>query len=116
MAIKLSAANRKKYNEAALELAQIKVNIKQAETRKAELDELLKSALPPGEPIDLGDVTVNIRETRTLDPAKFEKAFPVAEHSVLYKLAIDTAAVKEHIAPKDLDRYKKSSMVSLRSG
>ena len=105
----MSTAAKKKYSDAAAELRQIKANIKQADARKVELETLLKSVLPSGAATDLGDETVEIRETRRLDEEKFNAAFKVDDRPELYKVVVDTAAVKEHFSPTELKKYQKVS-------
>lgn len=105
----MSPAAKKKYNDAAAELRQVKANIKQADARKVELETLLKSVLPSGAQTDLGDETVEIRETRRLDEEKFTNEFPVDKNSELYKVVIDTAAVRDHFSVVALKKYQKIS-------
>lgn len=105
----LTKAKLVKIDAAATELAQVKANIKQAEARKAELDAFLKAELPAGKPVDIPSGQVTISETRTLDSAKIEREFPVDNFPDFYKVAVDTAAVKHHIAPVDLHKYQKVS-------
>lgn len=42
-----------------------------------------------------------------IDNAKLANAYPVGQFPHLYKPAIDNAAIKEHIAPAELEQYKK---------
>lgn len=106
---KLTAAKLTKIDEAVTELDRIKANIKQAEKRKAELDAFLKAEIPSGKTVEIPSGQVTISETRTLDAAKIEKEFPVDKFPDFYKVAVDTAGVKHHIAPVDLPKYQKVS-------
>lgn len=52
-----------------------------------------------------GRWSVQVRSSRRLDARAVEAAYPVAQHPELYKPAIDTTALKDHIAPVDLDQF-----------
>lgn len=106
---KMSAAQKKRYDNDAAELRQVKENIKQAEKRKVELETTLKSVIASGDTVDLGTMTVEMRETRRLDAATFSEKFPVETHSDLYKVVLDNDAVKEAFAPKELEKFKTVS-------
>jgi hypothetical protein len=54
---------------------------------------------------EAGAWSVQVRPSRRLDAKAVEAAYPVAQNPELYKPAIDTAAIKDHIAPKDLDQF-----------
>ncbi|MBS6347107.1 hypothetical protein [Alloscardovia omnicolens] len=43
---------------------------------------------------------------RRLDSAKLQHDYPAAEHPDLYKVALDSKAVKAHFSPIELDKYK----------
>ncbi len=52
---------------------------------------------------DAGDHKVTIRAgARRLDPAKVAEAYPFREHPEMYKVAVDTAKVREYVAPNFL--------------
>lgn len=106
---KLTKAKALKLDALATELDRVKANIKQAEKRKAEIDAILKAELPADKPVELPSGRITISVTRTLDSAKIEKEFSVDEHPEFYKVAVDTQAVKQHIAPVDLAKYQKTS-------
>ena len=46
-----------------------------------------------------------MQHNRRLNPGRFQQAFPVAQYPYLYKPAVDTTAIKEHLAPKALDAF-----------
>jgi len=52
-----------------------------------------------------GEWTVSVSPNRRLDPKRIEASYPVAQHPELYKPAVDTAAVKRHIAAIDLEDF-----------
>lgn len=52
-----------------------------------------------------GSLRVQIQHNRRLDPAKVQATYPVVSYPELYRPALDTAAVKRHIAPAELDTF-----------
>lgn len=54
---------------------------------------------------DAGAWTVQVQHNRRLDPRAIEAAYPVTQHPELYKPAVDTTAVKRHIAAIDLEDF-----------
>lgn len=43
---------------------------------------------------------------RRLDSAKLQRDYPPSENPGLYKVALDSKAVKQHFSPIDLDKYQ----------
>ncbi len=61
-----------------------------------------------------GTFRINIKPgSKVLDSKKLTAAFPVTQFPHLYKGVIDTAAVKQHVAPADLDQYKRQNQPSV---
>lgn len=93
----------------ALALEDVKLADEQAAI--AERREHIKARLltlhPEPGTIPAGPYKVIIKAgPRRLDPAKVAEAYPVTQHPELYKPALDTTAVKHHLAPAELERYQ----------
>lgn len=57
--------------------------------------------------VQAGPYKVTVRAgARRLDPAKVAEAYPVERHPELYRPAVDTAAIKHHLAPAELERFQ----------
>lgn len=54
--------------------------------------------------------------SRRLSTSRITAAYPVAQHPELYKPAIDTAAVKQHIAPVDLEAFQDAGAPTVQVG
>lgn len=75
--------------------------------RIAQIDARLLTLHPGTGSIPAGPYKVTVRAgARRLDPAKVAEAYPVVQHPELYRPAIDTAAVKHHLAPAELERFQ----------
>ena len=93
----------------ALALEDVKLQDEQAAI--AERREQIRARLlvlhPGTGSIPAGPYKVTVRTgARRLDPVKVAEAYPVVEHPELYKPAIDTTAVKHHLAPAELERFQ----------
>lgn len=72
--------------------------------RRDTIKHLLAKHLPDGG--NIAGHVVQVTRPRRLDPKALEQAYPVAQHPELYRPALDTAAVKKHIAEVELDAFK----------
>ena len=81
--------------------------------RIAELDSLITASLPAGTHT-IADHKLIITVPSRLDPKKLEQAFPVARFPDYYKATIDTASVKAHVAPVELEQYKTAGRPQVR--
>lgn len=54
---------------------------------------------------EAGAWNVLVQHNRRLNAGRFKDAFPVARYPHLYSPSVNTAAIKEHLAPKDLEQY-----------
>lgn len=54
---------------------------------------------------DAGDWSVSISPNRRLDAERFTQRFPVAQYPHLYAPSINIKAVKEYMAPVELDQF-----------
>ncbi|MFT4258021.1 hypothetical protein [Microbacterium sp.] len=70
---------------------------------KKQIDEKL-AELGPGKH-DAGEWTVTVSPNRRIDTARIEQRFPVAQYPHLYRPAVDTAALKEYMAPIELNAF-----------
>ncbi|MDL5351131.1 hypothetical protein [Microbacterium sp. zg-YB36] len=52
---------------------------------------------------DAGDWSLIVSHNRRLNPEAIQARYPVAQFPHLYKPAVNTEAVKKHIAPVELD-------------
>jgi hypothetical protein len=82
-------------------------------TKVAADRDALAAALADGH-TDVGDYQVTVTRPQRLNTAALEAAFPVTKHPHLYTAKIDTAAVKEHLAPTDLAQYKTAGAATVR--
>lgn len=71
--------------------------------RQDQIKALLAELLPEGGHV--GDYKVTVTRPRRLDPKAIEKAFPVTQRPELYRPAINTTAVRKHIAEVDLEQF-----------
>lgn len=97
------------YDQLVAERTRLKATADDAAQRIKQIDDQLR---------DLGygthqyaGVRVSIERNRRLDVARFRDAYPVDKHPELWKVTVDpdTAAVREHIAPADLDPFYNES-------
>lgn len=86
--------------------AQIKTLTTERDQAKSKL---LAYAAERGGKAETSNYTVVRIESHRIDAAKLEKVFPAAKHPEFYKLAVDTATVKDAIAAKDLLKFQVSS-------
>ena len=89
----------------AIVQAQLRPLQEQEAALKAEIRSNLAS-LGPGEYL-AGDHLVVAGATRRIDNTRIEERYPVTEHPELYKLVVDTAAVRKNLAPAVVDDLMK---------
>lgn len=88
------------------ELATIKENIEQQTERKKTIEAILIENLTFGTH-ELGGHQVQIRAAAgRIDAAKVAANHPFEQTPEIYKATIDTALVKHHLAPAELEGYK----------
>ena len=79
----------------------------QIDTLKQELDLLtdqLREAYDYGSHT-AGDYRVSIQHNKRLNTAAFEKTYPAVRFPHFYKPAVNTAAIKDYLAPVDLEKF-----------
>lgn len=55
---------------------------------------------------DAGDWTLTVRHNRRLDAKRLEQRYPVAQYPQYYKPTIDTSAIKQYLAPIELEQFQ----------
>lgn len=73
--------------------------------RRDQIKSILRTLVPVGATQPAGPYKVIVTSPAKLDTAALAKAYPVATHHELYKPTLDTAAVRKHLAPIDLEQY-----------
>jgi hypothetical protein len=88
------------------ERATLKADIDAATARVKDIDQQIRDHHDYGT-YEYAGLRVGIERNRRLDVARFRDAYPVDKHPELWKVTVDpdTAAVREHIAPADLDPF-----------
>src|SRR5690606_14334322 len=99
----MQTANDQRLRALAAEYVSINEQIEQLNERKALIVAEFRS-LGKGNH-NAVDWTVQVQPNRRLNAEAFEAAFPVAQHPEFYKPTINLAAVKERIAPAELDNW-----------
>lgn len=90
----------------ALEKLKRKASIEADKERIDEIDAILRSRLPRGTH-QAGSVTITVKKGASrLNTSRLTAAHPFTERPELYKPVLDTAAVKRHIAPADLEAFQ----------
>lgn len=97
----------------AMHRAKIAEEVKNLEDLRKEYDEKIADLAGEGT-TKAGNYKVTVTVPRRLDPKKIEEAFPVAAHPEFYKRAVDTTAVKDHVAKVDLAQYQTAGSPSVR--
>lgn len=87
--------------------------IRNLETIRKEYDEQIVALAGEGT-TTAGPYKVTVTVPRRIDAKAIEAAFPVAQHPELYKRAVDTTAVKNHIAKIDLGQYQTEGSPTVR--
>ena len=54
---------------------------------------------------EAGDWTIQLQVNRQLDKARFMQRFPVAQYPHFYQPTVDSAAIKQFIAPAELGAF-----------
>lgn len=81
--------------------------------KMADIKARLLEALPLGS-YQAGPLTVQVKAgARTLDAKKLEAAYPLADNPLFYKATLDTAAVKNLVAPIVLEQYMRQNQTSV---
>jgi hypothetical protein len=93
-------------DQLAAELVKRQAAIEADKERIETIKATLRRRLPRGtHHVGAHDVLVKA-PARRLNAARLAAAFPVTEHPELYKPAIDTTAVKHHLAPAALEQFQ----------
>jgi hypothetical protein len=72
--------------------------------RRDEIKSILRTLVPVGT-TPAGTYKVIVTDPAKLDTKALAEAYPVTSHHHLYKPTLDTAAVRKHVAPVDLEKY-----------
>ena len=102
-----------RLEQLVIERAKLRADENALNERVKELDTLIGAELDTGTH-QVGDYKVAITNPQRINNAKVAAAFPVATHPHLYKPAIDTAAVKHHLAPAELAKYQTAGGKQVR--
>lgn len=97
----------------AMHRAKISEEIKNLDDIRKEYDEKITALAGEGT-TKAGPYKVTVTVPKRLDAKAIEAAFPVAKHPEFYKRAVDTAAVKDHIAKVDLAAYQTAGSPTVR--
>jgi hypothetical protein len=87
--------------------AKLAETIDHAENRRKTIRAILAKKLPDGT-TPLGDRKVIITAPSRLDSAALGRAYPVTMYPHLYEPKLSTSAVRDNIAPVELDKYTKT--------
>lgn len=96
---------RPDFDALVAERTQLKAIADDAATRIKQIDDQLRDLGYGTHPY--AGVRVSIERNRRLDVDRFKTAYPVAEHSDLYKVTVDPdpTMIRALIAPADLDAF-----------
>ncbi|WAC65158.1 hypothetical protein OVA14_07090 [Agrococcus sp. SL85] len=96
---------RPDFDAIVAERTQLKAIADDAATRIKQIDDQLRDLGYGSHPY--AGVRVSIEHNRRLDADRFQRAYPPATHAALYKVTVapDLTAIKEQIAPADLDAF-----------
>ena len=97
----------------AMHRAKIAEEIKQLDELRKEYDEKITALAGEGT-TKAGPYKVTVTRPRRLDAKALEDAYPVIDRPELYKRAIDTAAVKKHFSPADLEQFQTVGTPTVR--
>lgn len=97
----------------AMHRAKIAEEIKNLDDIRKEYDEKIAALAGEGT-TQAGAFKVTVTVPKRLDAKKIEAAFPVAQYPTFYKRAVDTTAVKDHIAKVDLEAYQTAGSPTVR--
>jgi hypothetical protein len=104
--VELSPEDLLELDQLAAELVKRQAAIEADKERIETIKATLRRRLPQGT-TNVGSHRVLVKApARRLVPARLADAFPVTEHPELYKPAIDTTAVKHHLAPAALEQFQ----------
>lgn len=89
--------------------------VEQATERQAQIKALLAEQLPDGTTEAAGHKVI-VTVPRRLDSKALERAYPVTAYPHLYAPALSTKAVRDNLAPVDLEQYTTAGarQVSIR--
>lgn len=105
-AIEAANGGRLYWDALVAERARLRADIDQATARVAEIDAAIRDHHDYGVR-EYAGLRVSVERNRRLNADRFRGAFPVDKHPDLWKVTVapDTAAIKDRIAPHDLDAY-----------
>ena len=94
------------FDALTAERAALKAGIDQATDRVKEIDGLIRDHHGYGV-YEYAGLRVGVERNRRLDADRFRNAYPIDRHPTFWKVTVtpDTAAIKDRIAPADLDPF-----------
>lgn len=89
----------------AMRLGEVRRAIAELDQAKVALEEILRTKPVGEDDEEIAGFKVSTSPNRRLDDKRLMNDFPEGDHPNLYKVALDSAAVKRAIAPDELDAY-----------
>lgn len=90
--------------ELAARLVTISEQIDRLTQEKQQIQDEIRERHPYGS-TPAGDWEIQVQRNRRLDTARIEQRYPVAQYPHLYRPAVNTAALKENLAPVELEQF-----------
>lgn len=95
------------------EYTKLGAEVEAIKERQDEIKTLLLTKLPQGTH-EAGPFKVTVKAgAKRLNNAALMAAYPVTAHPEMYKAALDTTAVKKHIAPVELEQFQDTGAPTL---
>lgn len=106
---KMTPAKTKKVTEKLARYNELRTQRLEASTEEADLQKWLLDNLPEDEILEFGNISVRKAPVARLNNERFSVAYPADLNPGLYKLAVDTAAVRRAVAKNDLEEFEDTS-------